>query len=415
MKIQFFKTQTFAKILSVSILLFSTIILLSCKKKSSVNEAKNDYTKPVLEVSFSKEIDYVPLSFLTSSIGSGSGESETFGEKKSILIYFEEDGCTTCQKTKPSVSKWVELAGCKIYGYKENKNDSTQEERSEFLKKLGSADGVELTAGRLVAFTDGVRRGSVSGTFDLESAQNVDIFARRYFSFPDKEEFLNFNYKKLSGLADLRKEVYSGKKFILYTERYSCPWCRLLSNPQGYDSLTEILKNCTVPLYTLTTEDSLKELYDEVTVEGKKYKSSLEYLKQSGTDSILWDADVIDKKKAEFIEMLVTLKFINPCPNDDSAFLKQIDSYAKKLNSGKNLFVEKDRSVPSFCFTDSAKNPTLNKQNSLDILKQVYSLQQEELPHKAMFSYYFCADNEILDKATYNSFLVQWINSCMTE
>ena len=52
--------------------------LISCHKKSKAES----YTKPLLEVSFSTGIEYVPLSYLTSVIGSGSGEDETFGEKK---------------------------------------------------------------------------------------------------------------------------------------------------------------------------------------------------------------------------------------------------------------------------------------------------------------------------------------------
>ena len=57
---------------------------LSCDKNKNPAQNSNnhdDFQKPVLEVAFSKEVEYVPLSYLVSVIGTGSGETETFGEK----------------------------------------------------------------------------------------------------------------------------------------------------------------------------------------------------------------------------------------------------------------------------------------------------------------------------------------------
>ena len=183
--------------------------------------------------------------------------------------------------TKDSVDGWVRKAGCTVYGYKEDAENSSAEERQEFLKKLGSEDGIELTAGRLIAFTEGKRRGAIAGTFDLESAQNVDIFARRYFSFPEKDSFVNSDRKLLSGLKELRALLAEKKNFILYTERRTCPFCRLLSDPQSYNSLTLLLKNSPLPLYKIISEDMLRDLYKEVSVDGKSYPSVFDYLKDS--------------------------------------------------------------------------------------------------------------------------------------
>ncbi len=398
----FKKSYLFLVLLSALIFSFN-----SCTKKAP----KDDYQKPVLEVSFSPEITYVPLSYLTSVIGTGSGETETFGEKKSMLLYFEEEGCSTCEKVRPAVNDWVRLAGCTIYGYKENSANSL-EERKEFLKKLGSEDGVELTAGRLIAFVDGVRRNSIAGTYDLQSAQNVDIFARRFFAFPDKEEFLNFDRKQISGLRELRELVSSNKKFLLYVQRHSCPDCRRLADPQAFDSISEILKNCNIPLYAITTEDTLVELYQKITVDEKTYQSSLDYLEESGSSALLWPQKDTDKKKAEYLEMITALGMIPPHPGDDAGFLKSIDDFAQGLKEGtEDRLLWSDRFVPAFCFVTDAKN---NTDDALQALKKAYQAEKKEnLPHKANFPCYFSLDNSIVDKDLYNSHLLKWSKSCL--
>lgn len=388
----FAKTKSILASLFIIVFFFS---FLSCdKNKNPVQNSNNhdDFQKPVLEVAFSKEVEYVPLSYLVSVIGTGSGETETFGEKKSMMIFFEEEGCSTCEKVKPAVNDWVRLAACTVYAYKEDKNSGTAEEKREFLKKLGSEDGIELTAGRLIAFTEGVRRGALSGTFDLESARNVDIFARRYFVFPEKESFKNEERYKLSGLKELRKMVSAGKDFLLYTERHSCPYCRLLSDPQGYDSLTQIMKNSTVPLVKVTSEDTLRELYSPVQVDGKAYESSFAYLVASGSDKILWPENDNEKKKAEYLEMLVALRFIPPHADDDGLFLKAVDSYAAEVSGDSaGKFLWSDRLVPSFCLFTEEK--------------------AAEAGGEMKFPFYFAADNEKIAKEEYNKMLVNWVKT----
>lgn len=385
--------------------------LISCHKKSKAES----YTKPLLEVSFSTGIEYVPLSYLTSVIGSGSGEDETFGEKKSLLLFFEEDGCATCQKVKDSVDDWVRKAGCTVYGYKEDAENSSAEERQEFLKKLGSEDGIELTAGRLIAFTEGKRRGAIAGTFDLESAQNVDIFARRYFSFPEKDSFVNSDRKLLSGLKELRALLAEKKNFILYTERRTCPFCRLLSDPQSYNSLTLLLKNSPLPLYKIISEDTLRDLYKEVSVDGKSYPSVFDYLKDSEAYQKLWPNDDIDKKKAEYIELLLALRLIPASPDDDEVFLKGLRSYAESLRADdEKKFLWSDRLVPSFSFVSKKENsPALDLPDFSEKLNKAYLAEgKKEIPHRAHFSFYFAADNELLDKESYNAFLKDWALLC---
>lgn len=388
----FTKTKSILASFFIIVFFFS---FLSCDKNKNPAQNSNnhdDFQKPVLEVAFSREVEYVPLSYLVSVIGTGSGESETFGEKKSMMIFFEEEGCSTCEKVKPAVNDWVRLAACTVYAYKEDKNSGTAEEKREFLKKLGSEDGIELTAGRLIAFTEGVRRGALSGTFDLESARNVDIFARRYFVFPEKESFKNEERYKLSGLKELRKMVSAGKDFLLYTERHSCPYCRLLSDPQGYDSLTQIMKNSTVPLVKVTSEDTLRELYSPVQVDGKAYESSFAYLAASGSDKILWPENDNEKKKAEYLEMLVALKFIPPHADDDGLFLKAVDAYAADLSLNPDgKFLWSDRLVPSFCLYREKKTAVT------------------ELEMK--FPFYFAADNEKIAKDEYNKMLINWVKT----
>ena len=386
-----------------SIFLISEIFAFFSCTRVAKETSKTEYTKSTLEVAFSQEIEFVPLSYLSSVIGTGSGDTETFGEKKSLLIFFEEEGCTTCEKVKPVVNDWVRLSGCTIYGYRENENSGTKEEKQEFLKKLGSEDGIELTAGRLVAFTEGQRRGALAGTFDLESAQNIDIFARRYFSFPEKDSFLNFDRKKFSSLKELRNAVSKNEKFLLYTERHTCPYCRLLSDPQGFDSLTEIMKNCDISLRKILTEDTLRELYEPVSIKGKKFESVFEYLKFSGSDVIFWPQNDNDKKKAEYLEMLVALKLVAPYPDNDEFFLTSLDDYAKKVASTpEKNFLWSDRIVPSFCFVTDGKIPNLENIN-----------ENSDSAHIEFFPYYFGEDAEKFDKENYNSLLLDWVKKCL--
>ena len=123
-------------------------LLLSCSKRES------DKKLPALELSFSKTLDEVPLSYLSTLIGKGNGDTETFGEKRSLVVFYGIEDCNTCEQTKPVVEKWVKENGYKVYYYNSDTGGGSESEKEELLKKLGSEDGVALTAGRLIVFVN---------------------------------------------------------------------------------------------------------------------------------------------------------------------------------------------------------------------------------------------------------------------
>ena len=360
--------------------------------------------KPILELSFSGEVEEVPLSYLTSLIGTGSGKDESFGEQRNILVFFEEEDCSTCMEVKPVINEWVKKRGYSIFSYKADYASESQEERTAFLRKLGSADGINLSAARLVAFSKGKRTASISGNYDLESTDKIDSFVKRYFdisyTFPKKE------YRKdLSGLKELRAKVSEGQEFLLYLSRYTCPHCRKLSSPQEGNIINRIARDYRGNFYKLTSEKSLGELEES---------GAFEHFTKVRTDELLWSGITNLKKKTEHLEMLVALGLVPPHPEDDQAFFKAVDDYA--LSKGEK-FLESDRNVPSFIISNKIdiKNSTSSAQDkAFSILKQSYKDSEMydengQPPHRALFSGYFAPSMSKMGSEKYYECLKKWL------
>ena len=361
--------------------------------------------KPVLEVSFAGAVEKAPLSYLTTLVGTGGGRDETFGERRNVLIFFEEEDCGTCKEVKPVVSEWVGKRGYSIFSYKVDYSCESQEERESFLRKLGSSDGRNLTAARLVAFVDGKRAGSVSGNYDLESVEKIDSFVGRYFdlskSFGSAED-----RRELSGLKELRRRVADGEKFLLYLSRYTCPHCRKLSNPAEGNVINKLAGDYGGKFYKLISEKSLAELEDA---------GAFAHFVESGADGILWPGVDNLKRKAEHLEMLVVLGLLPPCPDDDSAFFKAVDDYA--FGAGEK-FLESDRNVPSFFVSDnidikSVKSP--GDEDRLLILSEAYRKsgmcdENGNLPHRSLFPDYFAPSLSKLGGDEYYESLKKWLD-----
>ena len=386
----------------LSAALFSFQIFISCKNSSK---------KPQLELSFSKSLDKVPLSYLSSLIGIGSGKEESFGEEKSLLVFFEEEDCSTCKKVRPFVEEFALKTNCRVYSYQESEDDGA-EDKKNFLKKLGSSNGTELTAARLVAFVNGRRVASISGSFDLESEEKIETFAKRFFSFPGK--IASSKQKEISGLKELRQLCASEENFVLYLSRFSCPYCRTLEDTKNFNTITFLAKNLNAPIYKITTENALSELNKEIEIDGKIYKTAFDYLEEVGGAKNLWADEKNQKKKTEILEILCALKLVQPSPADDCEFLKGIAEYSL---SKAELFTNQDRNVPCFCIYKSTFSDT-NEVEIQKILQEVYekSVQNEEQKenflHRARFLKYFSASSE-LGAQTYNSYLLSWASSVL--
>ncbi len=429
------------KSFTISFAIFSSILLFqSCTKFKNQSSSKLNQ-KNSLELSFSKKLDKVPLFYLTSLIGSGSGESETFGEQKDLLLFFEEDDCETCKKLKPNLEEFIKKTNTKIYSYSENKNDSI-EEKENFLKKLGSPDGQTLTAARLIAFVNGKRVASISGTYDLESSEKIESFAKNYFNLPPKIK--SQELRELSGFKDLRQALNEENDFILYLNRFSCPYCRSLEDTKKFNTISYIAQNSNAKIFSLTSENSLKELKNQVIVDGIKYKSAFEYLEKSGASEILWNSSENEKKKTEFIEILVALNLIKNNFDDDTEFLKELSNYAFLQ---KDKFLSEDRNVPCFILCKKSKPISQENQSQIkNLLQEVYELSSfddktnadfadfdltensrskvadlnlsensaeksvSKSPHRINFTNYFAPSASKLDKETYNSYLLKWIS-----
>lgn len=442
------KTNT-KKIFLFTIIFFSLILVFQgCSKFQNQKSSK----KNQLELSFSQKLDRVPLFYLTSLIGSGSGKTENFGEKKDLLLFFEEDDCSTCQKVKTVLEEFIRKTGTKIYSYSEDKNDSP-EEKANFLKKLGSPDGQNLTAARLIAFVNGKRVASISGTYDLETSEKIESFTKFFFNLPPKIK--SQELRELNGLKDLRQALNEENDFLLYLNRFSCPYCRSLEDTKKFNTITYLAQNSNAKIYSLTSENSLKELKKEVSVDGKKYKSSFEYLEKSGASQKFWNSDENEKKKTEFIEILVALELVQNNFDDDEKFLKEITKYAF---SKQDKFLKDDRNVPCFILCKNSKQISAEKQKQIKrLLDEIYTLSffdenvggvlpenanlniksggkaedvnltrkstgEVEDPnltrkstgeknfHRKNFTNYFAPNCSKLDAETYNSYLLKWIS-----
>ncbi len=391
-----------SRLFLISAIFFSFQIFVSCKNSSK---------KPQLELSFSKSIDKVPLSYISSLIGSGSGKEESFGEEKSLLVFFEEEDCSTCKKVRPFVEEFASKTNCRVYSYQESEDDSI-EEKKNFLKKLGSSNGTELTAARLVAFINGRRVASISGSFDLESEEKIENFANRFFTFPGK--ISSPKQKELSGLRELRLLCSQEENFVLYLSRFSCPYCRIVEDTKKFNTITFLAKNLNVPIYKITTENVLSELNKEFEIDGKIYKNAFDYLEETGSAQKLWADEKNQKKKTEILEILCVLKLVSSSPYDDSEFLKGIAEYSF---SEAEIFSNQDRNVPCFCIYESTFLDK-NEQKTQKILEEIYekSAQDENskknLLHRIKFPQYFAASSE-LGAETYNSYLLRWVSSVL--
>lgn len=444
--------------LSFAILFSQVLVFQSCTK--STNQKSDLNQKNSLELSFSQKLDKAPLFYLTSLIGTGSGKSESFGEQKDLLLFFQEDDCETCQKVKPALEEFIKKTHTKIYSYSEDPNDSA-EEKENFLKKLGSSDGQTLTAARLIAFVNGKRVASISGTYDLESAEKIENFAKNYFNLPPKIK--SQELRELSGLKDLRQVLNEEDDFILYLNRFSCPYCRSLEDPKKFDTISYIAQNSNAKIFSLTSENALKELKNQIIVDGIKYKSAFEYFDKSGASEKLWNSGENEKKKTEFIEILLALNLIknnfadfsddfatdNSSDDDftenfadDEKFFKEISNYAFLT---EDKFLSEDRNVPCFIVCKKSKPISSENQSQIkNLLEKVYELslcenannlhltetsrakvadlnlsensaQKSESSatknlHRINFTNYFAPSASKLDAQTYNSALLEWIS-----
>ena len=368
-------------------------LFFSCNKKK---------LKPTLEISLSDSLTKISTQTLETFIGSSSGKEESFGERRNILVFFSEEDCLTCKKLESVVTEWQNSTKTKIYIYKEND--------SSMLKKLGSSDGVNLTSGRLVAFVNGERKASIAGTYDLETTQKIDIFVKRYFSLPETKNFITKNTKIFTGLKELRESISNNEEFILYLERESCPDCRRFSDPSRGNGIREVLSSFNGTFCTITTEESLKELKQNITVDNVTYSDFFEYFNRSGTNQILWQNETNEKKKTEYLTMIIALRFVNPYPEDDEAFVKSVDEFAKSF--GTKTFSPIDRNVPSFCVSYATPFSLQSQDEAIKVLKEAYDATKngEKFLHRALFYNYFGLDNALVSDKDYNSFLKKWIS-----
>lgn len=388
------------KIRKFTISTFVTLSLLFTFTACSQNKSK-------IELSFDDKIEYVDISFLEAAIGNGSGSNETFGEQRSLLLYFSEEDCSTCKKVQPQIEKWIRESGMKVYGYQEDFSADIIQ-KQYMLRKLGSTDGVNLTAGRLIAFKNGQRIDSIAGTFDLENTSKINRFVKRNFQTVPKNSIKAKSLKKLDGINELRECVANNEDFIVYFERYSCPDCRRLSDPNGQDIITKLAQNYKGNVYKVITEDSLLQLFEPVIVDDILYNSSFDYLTKSGTDALLWPKNEILKKKTEYLEMLLALKEIVPESSSEEDFLKAVYAFARNKT---NKFLYSDRNVPSFAVHKELENP--DYEGIQEILSSAYKESKmtdgEMKLHRQNFIFYFSPDNAELSGEQYQEYLIQYL------
>lgn len=397
----------------ISGILFTGALAAGCR---TTETAGNENRKPSLEVSFSGSPESATLSYLATVIGSGCGGDETFGERKSLIVFYNEGDCSTCERIRPVVEQWIRETGCTVYSYSSDTAEGTPAEKRKMLEKLGGGDGSALTAGRLVAFVEGRRVDSVSGTYDIATADKITKFVSRWYTVPHKSSLTVEKLAELDGLSALRRAVAYDGKFILYMERESCPDCRLLSDPARSDVITKLCNSYTGKLYRIRTERTVLELERPVVVDGKKYESAFDYFDAAGVSTLLWpDGDETEKKKAELLEMLTIQGLIPACSGDDAAFLKGILAYAQ---SREDKFSRYDRFVPSFAASGYTESESRGNQDARAVLRQGYALQgtdetasDDRLSHRLLYPAYFGCDNTKIDTDQYYKLLTGWILS----
>ena len=232
----------------------------------------NDYapvvaedTRAELEVAFGSEMSPIDAPYLANYIGKVGGTGETFGEKKDMLVFYGINECGTCDAIKPIVNAWVSETGNKVYYYNPDNSAAQDADKAAMLKKLGSTDGITLTGPLLIAFVDGVKVDSLSGT--EITAESINTFAAAYFRDDLGAKTVKAS-KELETLADLRKSLANDEQFILYATRYNCPWCRKLADTARDNALNKLMREYTGNLYTITSEKVLAE-FNNVWVKGE--------------------------------------------------------------------------------------------------------------------------------------------------
>ncbi len=382
-------------------LILPLLILTACPRKISGENAKTE-----LEFSFGNNVTETDLSLLETLIGTGSGNSETFGEKADILLYFGDRECGTCSRVLPVIEDWISLSKCKVYAYYEDPS-ADKNEKSRFLKKLGSSDGQELTAGRLIAFVGGRRMASVSGVFDLETPEKISSFAARYFSLLPPEKIKVHAASEIKSLEELAK-ISSGKESsLIYFERRTCPDCRILGNPNKSSSLKMILTGFDFDFHKITTEDILYQMNKEVQVGGKKYGSAFDYF-SDGTENCFWSEDESEKKKTETVEMILALGLADFSLQDISCE-NILESVKRYILSEEKKFMPESRNVPSFVFTGSMKNFS-EKEKLLDKFYELSGQKKEGDDYcRSKIVNYFSIDNTCVKIEVYQEMLKQWL------
>lgn len=381
------------KSLSLILPVFALLAMnpFSCTKKSQE-------IKPRLETAFSPSLIKVSRSYLESVLPNGS-----------MLIYFSDSDCSTCQKLKPIVENWSAKSHAVVYEYSDSRNEGSEEERSEMLKKLGSSDGKELTAGRLIAFTEGKRRASIAGTFELESEEKINDFAKKYFTLPPAKTFTVKESGTVSSMNELRTMISENKKALFYHSRLSCPDCRLFSGTGKMDAVTWLFQNTKLPFYMILSEPVTQSLKTPVIIEGIEYESAYAYFASCNEDRNSWLIDPNEKKIAEYISMLLILGEIKAFPNDDEAFFKQIAAYSEKTED--DTFKWQFRFVPALTVTTKPDIKINLKNDAEKILQNAYEIAEDKntLP-KSKFINYFCLDNTKVSKDDYLYHLGVWLN-----
>ncbi len=409
-------------------LILSLAVLSGCAEKNAGSAQGASLAE--LEYSFSGQLEEVDLSYLESVVGSGSGDSETFGEKKDMLLFFWEKDCGTCEKVRPALEKWVSLSHCRIYSYNDSSAQGSDERREAMLRKLGSSDGHELTAARLLAFVDGKLRASAAGAYDLETSEKVASFASRYFSNTGENTLALESSEVYSSVTDLWSAVSSGKKFLLYLERHSCPDCRALSNPAGNNLVNSISRKFCGNFDKAVTETLLPGLKAPVSIEGKNFVSGFSYIEQTVPSEALWPETETEKKKTEYLSMLCALGLLGPAPEDAGItdFLLAVKNY---LCSPGDHFAWYDRNVPSFIAVNyslpAEKDSLIRLENTLKaaygplVIKSIKVDTESDFEsdinfmHRIHYPRYFSCDNTKLDVNVYNTIFYSWLEQLGAE
>ena len=332
-------------------------------------KAEVEDTRAELEVAFGETMSAIDAPYLKNYIGTKEGD-ETFGEKKDILVFYGINECTTCEAVKPVVNAWVKATGNKVYYYNPDNSAANAVQKEGMLKKLGSTNGTELTGGQLIAFVDGVYKGSIEGVEGI-TAEKIDAFVAKYFKDDLGAKTVKTS-KELETLADLRKSIANNEQFILYATRFNCPWCRKLADTGRDNALNKLMRSYTGNLYTITSEKVLNE-YNAIYVKGSGDSLALAEAGETGAVNVweywysldngakpdfnnvenvpaYWPNTTTAVQKAEVLLYLVATGEVGANVTsgqlDQLAFIKEVAAYAASTDTKK--FTRDDRNIPAF-------------------------------------------------------------------